>query len=69
MWGSKRTRLVLIFALDLKDIEEVGGGGVYLDEVFVVFGDGIGEVCDFELAGALGKFSDSWEASRRRGVP
>lgn len=38
------TRLVLVFALDLENVKEVGGGGVDLDEIGVVFGGGIGEV-------------------------
>lgn len=35
------TRLALVFALDLQDVEEVGGGGVDLDEIVIVLGDGI----------------------------
>lgn len=47
------TRLALVFALDLQDVEEVGCGGVDLDEVVIALGDGIREVLDLELAGAL----------------
>jgi len=46
-------RLVLVFALDLQDIEEVLGGGVVGDEVFVGFRGGVGEGGDFELVGGL----------------
>ena len=47
------TRLVLVFSLDLEDVEEICGGGMDLDEVLVWLGDGVGELCDLELAGAL----------------
>jgi hypothetical protein len=46
--------LVLVFAADLEQVKEVGGRGVDGDEVFVGFGDGRGEVEDFEVFGALG---------------
>jgi hypothetical protein len=39
-----RTRLVLVFALDLEDVEKVGGRGVHLDQILVRSGDGIREV-------------------------
>jgi hypothetical protein len=42
--GGGLTRLVLVFALELEDVEEVGGGGVNLNEVVVVLGDGIRQV-------------------------
>jgi hypothetical protein len=45
---------VLVFAADLEQVKEVGGRGVDGDEVFVGFGDGRGEVEDFEVFGALG---------------
>lgn len=41
-WG-----LVLVFALDLEDVEEVCAGGVDFDEVFVWAGGGRGYCCDF----------------------
>lgn len=55
MYGRQRwpTGLELVFALDLEDVEEVGGGGVDLDQVLVVFGGWIGQVGDLELIGAL----------------
>lgn len=46
---------MLVFALDLEDVEEVGGGGVDLDEVLIVLWCGIGDVDDLELLGALCK--------------
>jgi hypothetical protein len=44
---------MLIFAADLEQVEEVCGGGVDGDEVFVWFGRWCGEVEDFEVFGAL----------------
>jgi len=43
----------LVFAADLKNVEEVLGGGVVGDEVFVWLGSRVGEVGDFELVGRL----------------
>lgn len=54
-----RTRLVLVFALALEDVEEVGGGGVDLDEVLVGLGHGVWDVGDSELRGVLIKCSVS----------
>lgn len=57
MWrgeeASKRTRLVLVFPLDLEDVEEVCGRGVDLDDILVVLGHRVREVGDLELLGAL----------------
>ncbi len=50
---GRLTRLMLIFALYLEDIKEVGGGGVNLDQVLIVLWCGIGEVNDLELIRAL----------------
>lgn len=40
------TRLVLVLSLYLEDVEEVGGGGVDLDEIFIVFGDRVRQILD-----------------------
>ena len=37
--GGSLTGLVLVAALDLKDIKEVGGGGVDTDEIIVILGN------------------------------
>lgn len=47
-------RLVLVFVLDLEDVEEVGGCCVDLDEVFVWFGDWVRDFSDFEFCWVLG---------------
>lgn len=52
--GTELTRLVLVFALDLENVEKVGGGRVHLDEVLVVLGHGVWDVRDLEVRGALG---------------
>ena len=44
---------MLVFAPDLEQVEEVCGGGVDGDEVFVGFWGGRGEVEDFEVFGTL----------------
>lgn len=46
--------MVLVFALDLEDVEEVGGCRVDLDEVFVWLRDWVRDLSDFELRRALG---------------
>jgi hypothetical protein len=51
---GERTRLVLVFPLDLKNVKEVCRGGVHLDQVLVGGRLGVGELGDFELMGALG---------------
>lgn len=33
--GYEHTRLILVFSLDLQDVEEVGRRGVNLDEVLI----------------------------------
>ena len=43
--------LVLIFAADLQEVEEVGGGSVYLDEVEGGMGLEIGEGDDTHVVG------------------
>lgn len=47
------TRLVLVFSLNLQDIEKVGRGSVHLDEILVLFGHGIGQIFYNELCRAL----------------
>lgn len=49
----KLTRLVLVFALDLENVKEIGRSGVNLNQIFIWFGCGIGELGDFELVGRL----------------
>ncbi len=49
----RRTRLVLVFPLDLERVEEVGPGGVHLDQVLIGTGDGVREGRNLELARAL----------------
>lgn len=51
--GPGEGRLVLVFASDLQDVEEVLGGGVVGDEVLGRFGGGVGEGGDFKLVGGL----------------
>lgn len=46
-------RLMLVFALDLEDVEEVGAGGVDLNEVFVWRWAGGGDFGDGEITRAL----------------
>ena len=46
--------LVLVFATDLEEVEEVGCGGVDGDEVFVGLWGWAGEGGYFEVVGALG---------------
>lgn len=53
MREEKRTWLMLIFALDLEDVEEVGGSSVDLDEVLIGFGGRVGKVRHLELLGRL----------------
>lgn len=50
---EKRTRLVLVLALYLQDVEEVGRRGLDLDEVFVGLGRRVGQVNDLEIRRAL----------------
>ena len=47
------TWLVLIFALDLQDVEEVGGRGVDLDQVVIGARLRVRQLGDGELFGAL----------------
>ena len=47
--------LVLVFAADLEEVEEVGCGGVDGDEVFVWLWGWVGEGGYFEVVGALVK--------------
>ena len=62
-------RLVLVFAADLEEVEEVGCGCVDGDEVFVWRGRGCGEGGDGEVGGALGEGVSLevlfWEMGRR----
>lgn len=44
---------MLVFAADLEEVEEVCGRGVDLDEVFFVFGGGVGDGGYLEIVGAL----------------
>ena len=53
MLGLLLTGLVLVFPLDLEDVEEVGRRCVHLDHVLVILGRRIGDVCDLQLLGAL----------------
>lgn len=46
---STRTRLVLVFPLNLKYVEEVGGCRVDLDQVLIWLRFRVWELCDFEL--------------------
>lgn len=45
--------LYLVFTADLEQVEEVGGGGVDLDEVLVRLRLGVGEVADLEVLRTL----------------
>jgi len=47
------TRLMLVFPLDLEDVEEVGCCRVHLDEVLVRGRLGVRELRHFELMGPL----------------
>ena len=47
------TRLVLILALDLQDVEEVGGRSVDLDQIVMGARLGVRQLGDGELFGAL----------------
>jgi hypothetical protein len=47
------TWLMLIFALDLENVEEIGGSSMDLDDIFVWFRPGIWEVRHLELVGSL----------------
>jgi hypothetical protein len=51
--GCVLTRLVLVFALNLQDIKEVGRRGVDLDEVLVKGRLGVRELRHPELVGSL----------------
>lgn len=57
--GLGHTRLVLVFALDLENVEEVGGGSVDLDDIFIWFRPGIGKVRHLELVRSLRTVSDA----------
>ena len=46
-------RLVLVFAADLKQVEEVGGASADGDEVLIGGGSGVGNGSDGEVAGPL----------------
>jgi hypothetical protein len=50
---KQRTWLVLVFALHLENVKEVGGRRVHPDEVLIVLGHGVWQVGDLELARAL----------------
>lgn len=43
------TRLILVFPLDLQDVEEIGSGGVYLDEILIRLRLRFGKLCYFKL--------------------
>ena len=47
------TRLGLVFPLNLENIEEIGCGGVNLDQVLIWLREGVCELDDFELLGPL----------------
>ena len=47
------TRLGLVFPLNLENIEEIGCGGVNLDQVLIWLRRGLCELDDFELLGPL----------------
>jgi len=65
---GRRTRLVLVFALNLEDVKEVGPRGVDLDQVLVWVGDRIREGGDFEVLWALGSVGImTSERQRERG--
>jgi len=49
----RERRLVLVFAADLEQVVEVGGGCVDVDGVLVGLRIGLWEVRDFEVEGAL----------------
>ncbi len=51
---------MLVFALDLENIEKVGRGGVHLDCVLGVFILEVGQVDDLELLGALTQSNSGW---------
>lgn len=48
-----RTRLMLVFSLNLKDIKEIGSRSMDLDEILVRSRLGVREVLDFELMRGL----------------
>lgn len=50
---GKLTRLVLIASLNLQDIEKVGCRGVHFNDILVVFGHGVRQLCHLELRRAL----------------
>ena len=47
-------RLYLVFPADLEQVEEVGGGGVDLDEVLMWLRLRVGEVADLKVLRTLG---------------
>lgn len=47
------TRLVLVFALDLQDVKEVGRRGMHLDQVLVRARLGVRQLGDLELMRSL----------------
>lgn len=53
MGRKGHTWLVLVFPLDLQNVEEVGCCGVDLDEILVWCWLGVWEVCDFQFLGSL----------------
>lgn len=57
---------MLIFAANLEEVEEVGGGCVDSDEVLVWLGGGVREGADSEVAGAghVGFYLDSAHLER-----
>ena len=58
--------LVLVFALDLEYVEEIRAGGVDFNKVFVCCWLGGGQVCYFQVEGALFFWSLSVDSSLDR---
>lgn len=56
--GGSLTRLVLVFPLDLEDVEEVGCRGVHLDQVVARTGHRIWEISNPEFLRTLWTGSD-----------
>lgn len=55
---------MLVFALDLEEVEEVGSSGMDFDEVVVWRRRGSRQLCDFEVEGTLWWMLDSIVTSR-----
>jgi hypothetical protein len=51
--GGRQTRLMLVFSLDLENVEEIGSRGMDLDEILIRGGLGIRELSDLELVRPL----------------